>query len=245
MLSYCLKCKKNTESINPKVSKTTNGKTMILSKCAICGSKKSKFIKEQQVEGLLSNLGIRTPLNKIPLLGDILFQLSTSAILLSAIPLYKMNNIINNFLLAGDKFMPEMHLRQPQFTCSACGPFTKHKQRIQKFKETGDTNDIYKNELDKACFAHDEAYPDSKDLTKRTVADKILRNKAFNIAKDPKYDGYQRGLASVVYKFFDKKSAWLADKSTKGSGVTALTNKSISQNQQLAEELHKPIIRKF
>ena len=73
MLSYCLKRKKNTESINPKVSKTSNGKTMVLSKCAICGSKKSKFIKEQQAKGLLSNLGIRTPLNKIPLLGDILF----------------------------------------------------------------------------------------------------------------------------------------------------------------------------
>ena len=73
MLSHCLKCKKNTESINPKVSKTTNGKTIILSKCAICGSKKSKFIKEQQTKGLLSNLGIRTPLNEIPLLGDILF----------------------------------------------------------------------------------------------------------------------------------------------------------------------------
>ena len=73
MLSYCLKCKKDTESINPKVSKTNNSKTMILSKCAICGSKKSKFIKEQQPKGLLSNLGIRTPLNKIPLLGDILF----------------------------------------------------------------------------------------------------------------------------------------------------------------------------
>ena len=73
MLSYCLKCKKNTESINPKVLKTTNGKTMILSTCTICGSKKSKFIKEQQAKGLLSNLGIRTPLNKIPLLGDILF----------------------------------------------------------------------------------------------------------------------------------------------------------------------------
>ena len=73
MLSYCLKCKKNTESINPKVSKTTNGKTMILSKCTICDSKKSKFIKEQQAKGLLSNLGIGTPLNKIPLLGDILF----------------------------------------------------------------------------------------------------------------------------------------------------------------------------
>ena len=73
MLSYCLKCRKNTESINPKVSKTTNGKMMNLPKCAICGSKKSKFIKEQQAKGLLSNLGIRTPLNKIPLLGDILF----------------------------------------------------------------------------------------------------------------------------------------------------------------------------
>ena len=115
-----------------------------------------------------------------------------------------MNNIINKFSLAGDKFMPEMHLRLPQFTYSACGPFTKNKQRIQKFKETGDTNYIYKNELDKACFAHDATYSDSKDLTKRTIADKILRNRAFNIAKDPKYDGYQRGLASMVYTFFDK-----------------------------------------
>ena len=73
MLSYCLKFKKNIESINPRVSKATNGKTMMLSICAICGSKKSKFIKEQEPKGLLSNLGIRTPLNKIPLLGDILF----------------------------------------------------------------------------------------------------------------------------------------------------------------------------
>ena len=72
MLPYCLKCKKNTESIDPKVSATSNGKTMILSKCAICGSKKSKFIKKQ-AKGLLSNLGIRTPLSKIPLLRDVLF----------------------------------------------------------------------------------------------------------------------------------------------------------------------------
>ena len=131
--------------------------------------------------------------------------------------------------------MPEMHLRKPQFTYSTCGPFTKHYQRIQKFKETGDTNYIYKNELSKACFAHAAAYSDSQDLTKRTVADKSLRNRAFNIAKDPKYDGYQRGLASMVYKFFDKKS--------KGSGV--VNTKLTLQNQQLAEELHKPIIRKF
>ena len=148
-----------------------------------------------------------------------------------------MNNIINKFLLPGDNFMPEMHLRQPQFTCSACGPFTKHKQRIQKFKETGDTNYIYKNELDKACFAHDAAYSDSKDLTKRTVADKILKNRACNIAKNKKYDGYQRGLASMVYKFFDKKS--------KGSGAKHVNTKLAIRNQQLAEELHKPIIRKF
>ena len=73
MLSYCLKCRRNTESINPKILKTTNGKAIILSKCAICGSKKSKFIKQQEAKGLISNLGLRTPLNKIPVLGDILF----------------------------------------------------------------------------------------------------------------------------------------------------------------------------
>ena len=73
MLSYCLKCRRNTEIINPKVSKTTNGKAMILSRCAVCGSKKSKFIKQKEAKGLLSNLGLKTPLNKIPVLGDILF----------------------------------------------------------------------------------------------------------------------------------------------------------------------------
>ena len=83
------------------------------------------------------------------------------------------SNIINKFLLVGDKFMPEIHLRQTQFTYSTCEPFTKHEQRIQKFKETGDTNYVYKNELDKACFVRNAAYSDSKDLTKRTVADKI------------------------------------------------------------------------
>ena len=73
MLSYCLKCKKNTESIHPNISATSNGKTMILSKCAVCGSEKSKFIKIQEAKGLLSNLGIRTHLSKISLLGDALF----------------------------------------------------------------------------------------------------------------------------------------------------------------------------
>ena len=92
---------------------------------------------------------------------------------------------------------------------------------------------IYRNEIDKACFQYDMAYGDFKDLARRTASDKILRDKAFNTAKNPKYDGYQRGLASMVYKFFDKKS--------KGSGV----NIPLEFNEQLAKELHKPIIRKF
>ena len=144
-----------------------------------------------------------------------------------------MNAIVNKFLLAGDKFMPEMHLRQLGLTYSACGPFTKHKQRIQKFMQTGDTNYIYRNELDKASFQHDGAYSGYKDLVKRTQSDKVLKDKAFQIANNPKYDGYQRGLASMGYKFFDKKS--------KGAGI----KNDIKENQQLANELHKPIIRKF
>ena len=143
-----------------------------------------------------------------------------------------MNEIFNTFLLAGDKFVPEMHLKQPGFTYSACGPFTKNKERIRKFKETGDTCYIYKNELDKACFQHDVAYGDFKDLKRRTFSDRVLKNKAFNIAKNPKYEWYQRGLASIVYKFFDKKS--------KGNGIA---NNEIKQNLQLPKELHKPIIR--
>ena len=125
-----------------------------------------------------------------------------------------MNDIVNKFLLAGDKFMPEIYawnLKQPGFSYSACGPFTKNKEKIQKFTETGDTNYTYKNELDKACFQHDMVYGDFKDLAKRTASDKVLRDKAFIIAKNPKYDGYQSGLTSIVYKCFDKKSA--------GSGV--------------------------
>ena len=117
-----------------------------------------------------------------------------------------MNEIINKFLLVGDKFMPEMHLRQPGFTYSACGPFTKNKERIVKFMQSGNTDFIYKNELDKACFQHNMAYGKSKDLVKGTQSDKVLRDKAFKIASDPKYDDYQRGSASMVYKFFDEKS---------------------------------------
>ena len=114
-----------------------------------------------------------------------------------------MTEIVNKFLLVGDKFMPEMHLKQSGFIYSACGPFTKNKKRIEKFMQTGNTNFIYKNELDKACFQHDMAYGKTKDLVKRTESDKVLKDTAFKIASNPKYDSYQRGLASMVYKFFD------------------------------------------
>ena len=113
--------------------------------------------------------------------------------------------------------MLELHLKQ---------------KKIQKFMETGDTNYIYKNNLDKACFQHDIAYGKHKDLIKRTQSDKVLRDKAFKIASNRKCDGYERGLSSMVYKFFDKKSA-------KGSGINSISN------QQLADEFHKPVIRKF
>ena len=95
-----------------------------------------------------------------------------------------MNEIVNKFLLAGVAFMPELHLKQPGFTYIACGPFTKTKERIR------DTSYIYTNELDKACFQHDMAYRDFKGIKRRTVSDKILKDKAFNIAKNPKYDGF-------------------------------------------------------
>ena len=144
-----------------------------------------------------------------------------------------MNEVVNKFLLAGDKLMPEMHLKQPAFTYSACGPLTKNKERIQTFKETGDTSQNYKNELAKACFQHDMASGNFKDLKRRTASDKILGDKAFSTAKTPRYDGYQRGLASMVYKFSDKKST--------GSGI----NIPLEFDEQLAKELHKPIIRKF
>ena len=164
METYCIRCRKETENLNSKMFKTENGRLIMQSKCADCGIKKSRFVKEQEAKILLSNLGIKTPLSKI----------------------------------------------------------------IQ----TGNTDFIYRNELDKACLQHRMAYGKSKDLAKRTQSDKVLRDKAFKIASDPIYDGYQRGLASIVYKFFDKKSS--------GSGVAA-----IEPNCQLANELQKQIIRKF
>ena len=111
-----------------------------------------------------------------------------------------------------------------------CGPFNKHKERIKKFNQTGDTRYIYRNDLDKACFQHDSAYADNKDLINRTRADKVLRDKAYDITSNPECDCYQRGLASMVCKFFDKK--------TMGSGAA-------EPSLKLADELHKPIIKKF
>ena len=131
--------------------------------------------------------------------------------------------------MVGDKFMPEMHLKQQGFTYSA--PFIKNKERIETFVQTGNTDFIYKNELDKACFEHDVAYGKSKDLIKRIQSNKVLKDKAFKLDNNPNYNGYQGGLASMAYKFFDKKS--------KGNGTI---NES---NYQLANELHKTIIRKF
>ena len=140
-----------------------------------------------------------------------------------------MNEIVNKVLLVGDKFTPEMHLKQPGFTYSAFGLFTKNKERIKRFMETGNTDFVYRNELDKAYFQHDMSYGKSKDLEKTTHLDKVLSDKAFKIASDSKYDGYQKGLASMVYKFFDKKSS--------GSGITN------EPNYQLADEIRKQLLK--
>ena len=130
--------------------------------------------------------------------------------------------------------MPEMYLKQPGFTYAACGSFTKNKGQMKKFEETWDSRYIYQKELSKACFQHDIAYGDVKDLNRGTFADKVLRDKTFNIAtKDLKYDRYQRGLVSMIYKFLLNKTS-----------ASRIKNENTS-NKELAEELHKPIIRKF
>ena len=127
--------------------------------------------------------------------------------------------------------MPGMHFKQPWFTYSASGPCTKNKERIKKIKGTGDSRFIYHNELDKVCFQHNMGYGDFKDLTRRTAVDKVLHDKAFSTAKNPKYGRYECGLPSMGYKFFDKKTS---------SGT--VKNEIISNNQ-LSEELHKPVTK--
>ena len=127
--------------------------------------------------------------------------------------------------------MLEMHLKQSGFTYSACGPFTKNKERIKKLKKKKEGTYIYQNEQDNAFFQHDRAYGGFKDLNRTAAADKVLRDKAFIIAKNIKPDGYQRGLASMIYKCFGKKVS--------GGRV----KNEIISNRELTEELHKPIIK--
>ena len=126
--------------------------------------------------------------------------------------------------------MSGMHLKQSGFTYTAYGPFNKNKERIQKFMKTGNKNYFYKNDLDKACPKHHMVYGKYRDLNERTELGKVLRKKALKIASNPKYDGYKRGLVSMVYKFFDKTSASLADKSAKGGGIKYMSNEQMQMN---------------
>ena len=143
-----------------------------------------------------------------------------------------MNEIVKKLLLAGDEFMPEIHLKQTKFTYSASELFIKSKERIKKSNETRDSSYIYQIELDKACLQHDMAQESFTDLNRRTNADKVLHYKVFN-KKTPKYHGFQHGLASMVLKAFYVKA----------SGRTV--KNEINYNKEFAEELQKPIIRKF
>ena len=129
MKTYCVKCRKDTENIDPKMVRTKNNRLVMQSNCSVCRIKKTRFVKEQEAKGLLSNLKIKTPLTIIPY-----NSYNSKCFVLNAISLsIKMNEIVNKFLLVGDKFVPEMHLKQPGFTYSACGSFTKNKETIEKF----------------------------------------------------------------------------------------------------------------
>ena len=103
-----------------------------------------------------------------------------------------MNKSINKFLLIGDNFISQLHLKQPGFTYSACGPFTKHCKRIQKLRKTSNLKHLYRNQLNKACFVHDVTYSEIKDLAKRTILDKIFKDRSYEIARNCRYDGYER-----------------------------------------------------
>ena len=146
------------------------------------------------------------------------------------------SNTIDKFLLIGDKFMPEMHLRDSKVKkYSACGPFTTHQKRIDMFMKDGRLSYILKNRLDAACFQHASDYAKYKGRANRIQFDIVLKNKSLKIATDPRVNGYQRGLAPMVYKFFNER--------TKGSGINNKGNLLV--NSQLAEEVHKPIIKNF
>ena len=180
------------------------------SKCRKCGIKKSRFVKEQEAR---KNLKSKTPLGKILLL-NVLFWVC------------KMNEIVNKFFWQVLNLWQKCIWNNLVLLIVLCGPFTKKKEKIEKFMRQG-----IKNELDKACCQYDMPYGKSKNLVERTQLDKVLKDKMFETASDPKYDGCQRGLPSMFYKYFDKKLS--------GSGVAT------EPNYQLAKEFHKQIIRKF
>ena len=157
-----------------------DGRLKIKSLCTVCGNKKVKYTSKWS--SFLDNLVINYKHEQ-----------------------KKNNDIINKFLLADDKLMPELHLWDLKVKkYSACGPFTKHEQRIESFMKDGRLSHIFKNELDKACFQYDAAYNKYKDLKNRTRLDIVLKNRAYKIATDPRADGYQRSLASLVWKFLMK-----------------------------------------
>ena len=163
---------------------------MFSSTCAVCDSKKLRFHKEQETSGLLSSLGIKTSSSQVPLLG---------LILLCG---YKMNEIVNKFILARYKFMSEMHLRHPEFTYSSCEPFTTNNERIKNLKKQVIQDIFIKNEVNKACFQHDLANGDFKELPRRTAIDKGLRDKAFNMAKNQKMIDINVDFLNWFYIFF-------------------------------------------
>ena len=190
---------------------------MILSNCAICNSKESRFIKEQKASRLFSSLGIKMPLSQVLLLNPIL----SSG--------FKINKIIKEFLLGEDKLMPEMHVKQPGSTYSAWRPiYKKGYKKLTKQKK----HDIFKTKKIKLAFNVIWLMEILKIYLK-SISDKVLRVKALSIAKNLSYHGYQRGFASMVYKLIDKKTSDGALKS------------EVMSNEELVNELHKPIVRQF
>ena len=132
----------------------------------------------------MSKIEIRSPLINIPLI-DAIFYFKTKKQLFCFNNIwdnqFKMNEIVNENLMTGDKLMSKLHLRQPGFTYSACGSFTRYSENIKKLKKTGHTSYIYKNQLDKPCFAHDASYTNSKDIHKRNVSDQVFKHRSYKL----------------------------------------------------------------
>ena len=148
-----------------------------------CGKKKSRFIKNQEARKIQLNWFVSITFAMVSL---------------------KWIKLLRNFHWIKKKLCPNL-IKQLGFTYSACGLFIKHCERIQKIRETGSLTHVCINELDGPCFAYDAAYFDNEKLTKRSISDKKLKDKVYKDSINSKYDGYQRELAFMVYKFFDKK----------------------------------------